>query len=237
MTDRQQRVYFGYDVLIEVQPQPNTYRITFSHLTSDSVRQILGDDAPSWTQLPAPDWGGPAVRTIRGGEVLALDLLTNNTTGQKIVDYVSVKGPAFDPSWNFVYETGAPKDFRAEDAALELRTPYVTINGRFDVPAIPTGVVSSGATVWFYLPMYGRFILSLTPHPQLGFLKAGEVRGSSLSFTIGDDVFNVISAGRIAPGHRSFNLYVLHEPEWRPDGDSSVWAGGAADSPEQLIGK
>src|SRR2546426_4837225 len=106
MSDRNQRVYFGYDVLIEVLPQPDTYRISFSQLDSDSVREILGDDASNWTQLPAPDWAGPAVRTIRAGEVLGLDLLTNSSTGQKIVDYVSVKGPSFDPNWDFIYETG-----------------------------------------------------------------------------------------------------------------------------------
>src|SRR5262245_47358947 len=92
MSDRRQHVYFGYDVTIEELPQPNTYRLAFSQLTADSVRDVLGDDASMWTQLPAPNWGGPAVRTVRAGEVLALDLLTNSATGQRIVDYVSVKG-------------------------------------------------------------------------------------------------------------------------------------------------
>jgi hypothetical protein len=239
MSDRRQRVYFGYDVLIEMLPQPNTYRITFSQLTtSESLRQVLGHDASSWIQLPAPDWGGPAVRTIRSGEVLGLDLLTNSTTGQKIVDYVSVKGPSFDPNWDFVYESGTPQDFRTEDAALELRSPYVTVNGQLGASSIPTGVFASGAAVWLYLPLYGRFILSLIPHPGIGFVKAGEIRGSTASFMIGDDVFSIASNGRIAPGHRPFNLYVLHEPGWKPpDGNTSVWGGGAADSPDQLIGK
>ena len=238
MSDRRQRVYFGYDVAIEVLPEPNTYRITFSQLTSESVRQMLGDDAAGWTQLPAPDWGGPAVRVIRAGEVLALDLLTNSMTGQKIVDYVSVKGPSFDPDWRFVYETGTPQDFRAEDAALELRTPQVSVNGQQGASAIPTGVVVYGPAVWFYLPMHGRFILSLIPHPELGFIKAGDVRGSTLTFNIGNDTFSLVSAGRIAPGQRPFNLYVRHEPGWRPpDGSISAWAGGAGETAEQLIGK
>jgi hypothetical protein len=238
MSDRRQRVYFGYDVLIEDLPEPDTYRITFGQLTAESVRQVLGNDAVSWTQLPAPDWGGPAVRTIRAGEVLALDLLTNNTTGQKIVDYVTVKGPSFDPNWDFIYETGAPRDFRTEDAALELRSPHVSVNGPHGVSDITTGVFVYGPVVWLYLPMYGRFILSLIPHPELGFVNAGEIRGSTLTFTVGGDTFNLVSAGRIAPGQRSFNLYVLQQPEWRPaNGKVSVWAGGAADSPDQLIGK
>lgn len=238
MTDSRQRVYFGYDVSIENLPEANTYRITFSQLTAESVRSHLGNDGAGWTQLPAAVWGGPAVRIIRAGQVLSLDLLTNGTTGQKIVDYITVKGTVLDPSWDFIYAAGTPQDFRPEDAALELRSPDVSVNGRQGIVAVPTGVLAYGPAVWFYLPMYGRFVLSLMPHPDLGFVKAGEIRGSTLTFNIGDDVFSLVSAGRIAPGQRPFNLYVRHEPEWRPpDGDASVWAGGAADSPDQLIGK
>src|SRR5262245_39091631 len=140
MSDRRQRVFFGYDISIDVLPQANTYRITFSQLTPDSVRQVLGDDAASWTQLPAPDWGGPAVRIIREGEILALDLLTNSSTGQKIVDYVTVKGPTPKLAWDFIYETGTPRDFRVEDVALELRAPHVSVNGQVATSAIPEGV-------------------------------------------------------------------------------------------------
>jgi hypothetical protein len=238
MWDPQQRVYFGYDVLIDPLPDANSYRITFNQLTAESVRQHLGTDASNWAQLPAPNWGGPAVRTVRAGEVLALDLLTNAATGQKIVDYVSVRGPSYDPAWKFVYETGTPQDFRLEDAALELRSPHIMVNGQLGPSSVPTGVFASGAAVWVYLPMHGRFILSLLPHPELGFVKAGEIRGSTLNFMTGDDLISIVSADRIAPGHRPFNVYVLHQPEWKPpEGDPSVWAGGAAETPEQLIGR
>jgi len=73
MWDNRRRVYFGYDVAVEV-VEPYTYRITFSQLmlSAKDARQVLGDDPSNWTQLPAPDWGGPAVRTIRAGDVLAL---------------------------------------------------------------------------------------------------------------------------------------------------------------------
>src|SRR5215471_11476518 len=48
MSDRRQRVYFGYDVLIEGLTEPNAYRVTFSQLTSDAIRDILGKEASSW---------------------------------------------------------------------------------------------------------------------------------------------------------------------------------------------
>jgi len=90
--------------------------------------------------------------------------------------------------------------------------------------------------VWFYLPDHGRFALTLTPHPESGFVQAGEVRGSTLSFTRGSDTFNLVSSRRIAPGTRPFHLYVLHEPDWRPDPTlKSVW--GSSDTVDQLFGK
>jgi hypothetical protein len=246
MWDRHQHVYFGYDVSIESLPEANTYRMTFGQLTLTAEdTHVLGGDPATWTPLPAPDWGGPAVRTIRAGEVLSLDLLTNNMTGQKIVDYVTVQGPSAKPAadpWHadFIYETGVPRDFHADDAALEIRLPRVSVNGDLGTSAITTGEVVYGAAVWFYLPRHGRFILSLTPHPDLGFLKAGEIRGSALTFTIGNDTFNLVSSGRIAPGSGPFSLYVLHDPMWRPAGNTttpsdSEW--GAADRIDQLIGK
>ena len=236
MSDRRQRVFFGYDISIDVLPQANTYRLTFNQLESESVRQILGTDAANWTQLPAPDWGGPAVRTIQAGDVLGLDLLTNNATGQKIVDYITVKKPSSDPDWRFIYETGTAQDFRAEDAAMELLNPQVSVNGQSGASASVSGVSVYGTVVWFYLPDHGRFALTLTPHPESGFVQAGEVRGSTLSFTSGSDTFNLVSSRRIAPGTRPFHLYVLHEPDWRPDPTlKSVW--GSSDTVDQLFGK
>jgi hypothetical protein len=244
MWDRRQRVYFGYDVSIEALSEPNTYRMSFGELTlSAEDTYVLGGDPSTWTSLPAPDWGGPAVRTVRAGEVLSLDLLTNDTTGQKIVDYVTVQGPSAKPSadpWHadFIYETGTPRDFRADDAALEIRLPRISVNGDLGTSAITTGEVVYGTAVWFYLPAHGRFILSLTPHPELGFRNSGEIRGSALTFTAGNDTFNLVSSGRIAPGSGPFHLYVVHDPMWRPpssDGSAAQW--GAADRLEQLFGK
>jgi hypothetical protein len=224
MSDRRQRVFFGYDISIDVLPQANTYRLTFNQLESESVRQILGNDA------------GPAVRTIQAGDVLGLDLLTNNATGQKIVDYITVKKPSSDPDWRFIYETGTAQDFRAEDAAMELLNPQVSVNGQSGASASVSGVSVYGTVVWFYMPDHGRFALTLMPHPESGFVQAGEVRGSTLSFTSGSDTFNLVSSRRIAPGTRPFHLYVLHEPDWRPDPAlKTVW--GSSDTVDQLFGK
>ena len=119
MVDRARRVYFGYDVVVEPLPEGNTYRVTLSAARDDTRDReaIPGGHATGWTQLPAPAF--PAAQTIRGGDVLALTLLTHGATGQKIVDYVTVQEPAkeFDgfqriPDREFAFAPGPPRDFR-----------------------------------------------------------------------------------------------------------------------------
>jgi hypothetical protein len=243
MSDRRQRVYFGYDIMIEVLPDPNTYRINLSPLTlaPDDIRQLFGRDASSWIQLPTPDWRGQAVRTVRPGEVLALDLLTNNSTSQKIIDYITIQTPSSQPPsklgpWrrDFIYETGTARNFQTDDAELKLDMEGISVNGNL----VPFNGGMSGAAIYFYLPMHGRFVLSLTPHPDLGFRQAGEIRGSTLTFAVNDDTFTIVSSGRIAPGSGPFHLFVLHEPTWMPrSGDTSSTEVGAADRLDQLVGR
>ena len=89
-----------------------------------------------------------------------------------------------------------------------------------------------GASPWFYVPMHGRFILPLIPHAD--FRKIGEVRGNTLTFTIGDDTFILVSEDRIAQGSGPFNLYVQHDPGWRPPYSDTSKAFGTA-APGGLI--
>jgi hypothetical protein len=245
MVDRARRVYFGYDVVVEPLPEANTYRVTFQQLgATPELAKRFPETATGWTRLPAPAF--PAAQTIRSGDVLALNLLTNGATGQKIVDYVTVQEPTwrFDgfrkiPDREFAFAPGPPRDFRAEDAELRIGAPRLTVNGKLDESSVKREDTVAGAIVWLYVGNRGRYYLSLMPHPELRFRKAGEVRGSSLSFTVGTDTFMLSAAGRIAPGQAAFNLYVLHDPAWRPtyaNANLSAFNMGTADR-AQLIRK
>jgi hypothetical protein len=210
MTDSAQRKYFGYDILVEALPQPNTYRVTFRPL-SISAEKIHPNDPAGWTMVPLS--GYPAPQTVHGGDTIALDLFTNPATGQKIVDYIRIK----DRARELVYANDSPpRDFSVADAELRLMAPHVSINGKLHPATADQAGGIAGAAVWFYLPDHGRYFLSLMPHPELGFQKAGEVRGSSLNFTAGGDTITVECNGRIAVGYAAYNLYVLAEPGWRP---------------------
>jgi hypothetical protein len=238
-------VYFGYDVAIEPQTEPNTYRLSFSPLTL-SPQQIVRDNPAAWTTFSTPGWGGPpSPRTVRAGEVVVLNLLTNRATGQQITDYVTVQEPprpavaSFSngnrPPREFAFEDGQARDFRVEDAEMRLRDPRLTVNGKFQSGTASLNTEVKGAVVWFYAPSRGRYLLSLSTHP--GFSKAGEVRGTTLNFVDGKDAFNLVAAGPIAPGDAAFTLYVAHDPSWKPtypNADTNAFILGAADRAEYL---
>jgi hypothetical protein len=235
MVDSQNRTYFGYDITMEPLPEQDTYRVTFGRLsvTRGDLRGF-GEDLPQYVQLGDPGWGGPAVRTVRAGEVLTLDLLINSSTGQKIVDYITVQRDATPPArlgplpWDEVEETGVPRDFQAHDAFIDLDIKNITIDGQ----PMPGGGVSA-AVPYMAFADHGRFILSLAPRPEYGFRLAGVIRGSTLGFTINGHTVELVSARRIAPGSGPFNLYVLHQRDWEGREPNMVFGFGGV-SPGRL---
>jgi hypothetical protein len=257
MIDRARHVYFGYEVRVEPLPQSVKYRVAFQQLdlAAEILQQIHIDDPASWSklQLGAPV-GRPlypfrdAPDIVGALDVIAVDLMMNPGTGQKIVDYVVLQSPS--QSWSFdqfnqplkrdfVYAPGTPRDFSIEDASLRLAEPRVSINGAIEETTARAVGEVSGPAVWFSLRNRGRYILSLVPRPDLGFNKAGEVRGTSLTFTLGD-TFTVNSAKTIAPGEGPFNLYVRYDAGWSrpsyPNADLSAFVMGA-DRAEALVRK
>jgi hypothetical protein len=251
LLDRSNRTYFGYDVLIDALSETNTYRVTFQPLVMSAamVEGLSLNQWSEWRPLAAPRF--PPPQTVHVGEILELTLLTNNRTNQRIADYVSIQDPAVRvPSWvpsfgsssssqdrAFSYATGSPRDFTSNDVEMSLKSPRVTINGVLEKSTEGRSDDVTGAFVWFYVPKHGRFILSLGAHPELGFQKAGEIRGTSLAFKIGQDSYVLNAGARIAPGQSAFNLYLVHQPNWKPTytfADITAFNTGAGDQFESL---
>ena len=244
MIDRNGKTYFGYDVTVEELPEANTYRLTFRPLVMEAeiVAGLALNRIAEWTSLPAPR--SPAPQTVHKGEILEITLLTNNQSKQRIVDYVSIQEPDI-PARGFQlprervfsFSTGIPRDITADDIQLTIKAPRLSLNGKQEESTSSHFDDVTGTFVWFYLPNHGRFILALGPHPELGFRKAGEIRGSSLEFMIGPDRYTLSTGARIAPGQAAFNLYVIQQPNWKPTypfADTSAFTIGATDQFEAI---
>jgi hypothetical protein len=243
LMDGERRVYFGYTVRVETTALPARFRLSFRPLSlTPDLEQRFNIDA-TWKPLPAPRF--PGIADVRSGEVLELSLLTNEAWGQHLTEYVAVQEPTrspgfetFDRTRELVVAPGTPRDFTVSDALLHLREPRIFTNGRLQESSNRLLVDETGSIVWVYVPNRGRFLLSLTPLTRFGFKRAGEIRGSSLRFTVGADTYSVSCSRRIAPGDAAFNLYVLHQPGWRPNypnADLGATIVGAADAVEDAL--
>lgn len=226
MIDNSGRTYFGYDVLVEALPEPHAYRITFTpmNMPRATLQSLLKGSEVNWGLVGPPRF--PPPRTVHSDEILEVEMLTNSTTKQKILDYISIQEPGAvpinrlsfsrPPSREFSYATGDARDFTANDVQMRIDSPRVTINGKLEESTASRSDIANGVFIWLYIPKRGRIVLSLGPHADLGFRKAGEVRGTSLQFALGKEMFTISSGSAIAPGAAAFNLYVLQQSNWKP---------------------
>ena len=231
--DRSQRRYFAYDVLVEPKNGSQAWQVRIEPFSLSATELAEMGVDPSWTYVPLLKY--PLVPDVRAGDSVAIDLLENPTTGQKVVDYFVFKRSNVTAA----AELSPLRDLSLADVQLRLDDFRISVNGTVLDASTRVGGSISGAALWFYLPERGRFVMSLVPNAKLGFRRAGEVTSGSLSFTDGNNRYNIQSTSRIAPAGGRFNLYVLHDPEWRPAGDesNSPIIVGAADRAEWLTAK
>jgi hypothetical protein len=210
--------------------------------------QPRADAEGQWKKLPLAKYPGPQI--FRIGDVISIELLTASGTRQKIRDEIhtdamlvyTMTGTAPPPEPNLKAKAtivrsaiapatpaaasrpsptvaGPVREFSVEDAEMRISQFRITVNGIAETPA-KSASASTGALVWFSLPNHGRYILSLTPHPALGFAKAGEVRGGVATFTLGSETIKLECPAAIAPGSSAYSLYVNHDPKWEPTAQS-----------------
>jgi hypothetical protein len=213
---------FCYDVALDPSADANSAQIRIGRCPADS----MVSDRAGWTFLELPKY--PVIPGVKVGDTVALDLLVNPGTGQKIVDYLTLR------RHDEIDLEHQPRDFQVTDADLRLFDPQVVMDGKPQWSLEGGGV--AGPVVWLSVSGRGRVVLSLLPNEKLGFRKGGVVSRNGLLIRVGAAEIRVNCSREIAPGKGAFKLYVLHEPDWRPK-DSADGRMGSADKPEYIIGK
>jgi len=222
---------FGYEVLL-VEQQPGTYLATFGKLPITSLEasaNAAGSEQWSIRALALPE-----PRIVHQGDVVSIELMTDATTGDKLIEDVTIQlfsqramigspiplpgrgGPGQPGERTVPTVEGSPREFSAADAEMRLTQPRVTLNGTIQPAAGRATPSVTGNLVWFYIPGLGRYILSLVPRPELEFHKAGEVRGGRIALTLDGDAITLECFNEIATGHAPYNLYVLRDSKWEP---------------------
>lgn len=218
--------FFGYDLRVEAASDANTAQIRIEPLRPTEREARLA--SAGWTMLALPQY--PVIPNVKPGDTIAIDLLVNAATGQKIVDYLTLRRRGA-----VSYQRKAV-DFTLAYVEMTLNQPQVAWRGTREAGG---SVGVSGAAVWLYVPGHGRYILSLLPNEKLGFKQWGVVSAEGLLFhdlDSGGAEVTVECNSRIAPGSGNYHLYVVHQPDWRPEGQDSFRIG-SADKPEWAIAK
>jgi len=217
LEDNAGRFIFGYDLMVDSNPASKQFKIEVRPLDREFENKLRAEKANG----EGPDQPDPVstfpkstgTQVLDDGDAFSLDLLVNQNTGVKIVDVVRV---TFNHS--NLWDTNPrmmPRDFTLDAVELTMKDYRLLIDGN----AIAAGKSAkgvAGALLWFYVQDRGRFIFSLLPRAGYEFEKVGIIDENKIEFTVAGASYEWFSSSPILPGGGTWNLWVLHDPNYAP---------------------
>ena len=215
LVDAAGKYIFGYDLVIQPAAASKTFTIAVKPLDAQIENKLLRSSSDTQPARIAtlPETAEPQI--LDDGDSFALDLLVNQNTGVKIVDFVKV---SFDRLnlWDDNPRT-LPRDFTLDAVALKLVDFRLLIDGNL-VAAGKPGTNFTGALLWCYVEGQGRFIFSLVPREGYQFQKAGIIKENKIEFTVKGKHYEWLSSSPILPNGGTWNIWVLHDQKYVPFG-------------------
>ena len=209
------RYIFGYDLLIQSLAASKQFNVTVKPLDAKTENELLAGGANGQSARIATLRKSTKPQVMDDGDSFALDLLVNENTGVKIIDFVKV---SFERSnlWNNNPGT-LPRDFSLDAFAFKFVDFRLLIDGNIVATGKP-GSDFSGPLIWCYVEGHGRFIFSLVPREGYPFEKTGIINDNKIEFLVKDKHYEWLSSASILPGGGTWNVWVLHDPKYVPFG-------------------
>lgn len=213
LTDAQQNVIFGYDLLVSADPVTKNFSLVVLPADEAFRRTFLKDFTPSKANGPFATFPKSTTpQSLDDGDAVSLELLVNQESGVKIVDVVKV---SFDRSTlRESQPESLPKDFTLDAVALAVKNHQLLIDGTVVSKSKSSGC--KGALLWFYVPDRGRFVFSLVPRDGYNFEKIAVLDGNKIEFTANGERYEWVSGASILPNGGAWNLWVLHDTKYTP---------------------
>jgi hypothetical protein len=225
MTDKENKIYFGYDLLVKKQEKSEKFKVSFKPLSkkpSDFGKnntKVNGFNYYSqfedFKEKKLPNY--PKDIIVEDGDTITLDLLENPKTNTKISDLIKIVYKSSDFGYQFITEDGSAKDFSLEDVMLRIVRPEISINDK----KYTTGGSVAGNINWIYIHGKGRFIFSFMQQPEFNFQKIGIIQDNKISFEYNGDKYQFISESPILGQGGKWNLWVMHDPTYQPGNQMS----------------
>jgi hypothetical protein len=228
LTDPASKTYLGYDVLVEPVDGTNSATLRFRPFSLTADRLPKEYHAAEFLPMALPKF---PVETFQSGQTIAIDLLTNPATGQKLVDYIQV---SFEPDGS-VLSHAAPRDFQVSDVLLHVVAPSLRVNDVAVTPAVVADSMIRHRLVWLSVPGHGRFLLSLAPYAGFPFQKSGVVSGYTLAFAWNGERYEWRSRQPVTESSGAWNLYVLAAAP--AQATATEFSFGAVDTVDQFLSK
>jgi hypothetical protein len=167
---------------------------------------------------------------VRAGEVVALDISNNPSTGGKVYDVIR---PIDEPSPHPGLDSEGPVPSREE---LSLKDIALRVNGQ-DVSAPRSWMVGAAARI--NVPGHGSYVVAAYDPQRSGrpFLPNVVSSGKSLTWSMDGDDIEITSQTNVLTGALQGSLWVYHDPNFQERNQPDAVEFQTGDSVESLLAK
>jgi hypothetical protein len=227
IVDKDDHILFDYILEAFRDTQSDTTVIRILPLDSKTL-EILNDPRSTYKYKGAPIPTVSAVREFRSvkmGEVVTLDILSNPATGEKIYDVLRpITGPSPNPTGMSV--TAVPTAPQLSLKGIELR-----VNGQL-MNAPVSWIIGAAARI--DIPGLGAYVIAAENPKNAHFYQTVRAEGKSLTWSIDGDRLQVISKTDVGA---SGIIWVYHDLNFRSQEQPDAVRLQTADTVEWLLPK
>ncbi len=231
VTDKKNKLYFGYDISVTPQPEKGKFKVSIKPLSINPNKMA---DVNNLNAQVLPKY--PDEMLVDDGDIITLQILENAQTRVKIFDLIKITTENLRGG-NYFLERKAARDFTIDDVELQLTNLEAFVNGE---KIGKGGGGMSGANIYFYFQGKGRFIMSAFPRKGFDLQKIGVIENNKISFTFNGDNYKFVSTSPVLGTGGKWNLWILHDPDYQSSytfSPGSTYEFGAADDIKFLFKK
>jgi hypothetical protein len=211
--DRSKNILFVYNLEASQGASPSTVKIRIEPISAATEAGMLKYQASHGRPFPGAHL--PTVAAVREfpavkiGEAVALDILYNPSTGEKIYDVlrpVTGSSPVMS-----VTSVAAPETISLKQIAIRVNGQAVSAPGSWMI----------GVAVRIDIPRHGTYVVAAyDPHEASldhGFAAIAHADGKTLSWAMGRDRVEITSGTNVLTRSGKGVLWVCHDPHYQPD--------------------